>query len=327
MGHLALGLVLLAGTLAASSPPRRRDLDPLQEVALDMAPNSFDDQYRGCGRMMEEELEELNRSEFARNRVYAEAWTLAAAEWRNRQGHIPQPPALRPEHAVALLAYTLQEPLYREFNAAVREAGRSREKYLGAFCFKTLHFLLTEALRVLRDAQPRRCHRVYRGVRDIRFTAQQHQSVRFGRFTSTSLQNKTSQLFGQDTTFLVETCYGARISNFSSFPGEEEVLIPPFESFEVSDVARDGNRALIQLRSQDARSTYNCELVKGDAPAAGWGGTVGCRGGQPPARPPPPPAAPDSSSVTPPGRSVPRDPPRFGGLLLAAMALAAAGRP
>uniref|UniRef100_A0A8D0FM77 NAD(P)(+)--arginine ADP-ribosyltransferase n=1 Tax=Strix occidentalis caurina TaxID=311401 RepID=A0A8D0FM77_STROC len=173
------------------------------------------------------------------------------------------PPALRPEHAVALLAYTLQEPLYREFNAAVREAGRSREKYLGALC-------------VLHDAQPRRCHRVYRGVQGIRFTAQQHQSGRFGRFTSTSLQNKTShQLFGQDTTFLVETCYGARISNFSSFPGEEEVLVPPFESFEVTDVARDGNRALIQLRSQDARSTYNCELVKGDAPAAGWGGTVG----------------------------------------------------
>ncbi|CAM9602912.1 unnamed protein product, partial [Bubo scandiacus] len=47
MGHLVLGLVLLAGTLAASSPPRRRDLDLLQEVALDMAPNSFDDQYRG----------------------------------------------------------------------------------------------------------------------------------------------------------------------------------------------------------------------------------------------------------------------------------------
>ncbi|XP_074716734.1 erythroblast NAD(P)(+)--arginine ADP-ribosyltransferase-like [Strix uralensis] len=302
MGHLALGLVLLAGTLAASSPPRRRDLDPLQEVALDMAPNSFDDQYRGCGRMMEEELEELNRTEFTCNRVYAEAWTLAAAEWRNRQGHVPQPPALRPEHAVALLAYTLQEPLYREFNAAVREAGRSREKYLGAFCFKTLHFLLTEALRVLRDAQPRRCHRVYRGVQGIRFSAQQHQSVRFGHFTSTSLQNKTSQLFGQDTIFLVETCYGARISNFSSFPGEEEVLIPPFESFEVTDIARDGNRALIQLRSQDARSTYNCELVKEKR----------CQ---------------SRACVFSAGRSVPRDPPRFRGLLLAATALAVASRP
>uniref|UniRef100_A0A8C8AWR3 NAD(P)(+)--arginine ADP-ribosyltransferase n=1 Tax=Otus sunia TaxID=257818 RepID=A0A8C8AWR3_9STRI len=263
MGHLALGLVLLAGTLTASSTPRRRDLDPLQEVALDMAPNSFDDQYWGCSRMMQEELEELNRTEFARNSVYAEAWTRAAAEWQNRQGHVPQPPALRPEHAVALLAYTLQEPrLFQEFNAAVREAGRSREEYLGAFHFKTLHFLLTEALRVLRDAQPRRCHRVYRGVPDIRFTAQQHQPVRFGHFTSTSLQNKTTQLFGQDTIFSVETCYSACISNFSSFPGEEEVLIPPFEIFEVTNVTRDGNRAHIQLRSRDARSTYNCELVK-----------------------------------------------------------------
>uniref|UniRef100_A0A663M3K0 NAD(P)(+)--arginine ADP-ribosyltransferase n=1 Tax=Athene cunicularia TaxID=194338 RepID=A0A663M3K0_ATHCN len=257
MGHLALGLVLLAGTLAASSPPRQRDLDPLQEVALDMAPNSFDDQYRGCSHLMEEELEELNRTEIAINNIYAKAWTHAAAEWRIRQGHVPRPPALRPEHAVALLAYTTQEPLYREFNAAVREV---------------LHFLLTEALRVLREAQPRRCHRVYRGVPGICFSAQQHQSMRFGQFTSTSLQYNISQLFGQDTIFLVETCYGAHISNFSSFPGEEEVLIPPFKSFEVTDVAHHGNGALIQLRSRDARSTCNCELVKGDVPTARRGG-------------------------------------------------------
>ncbi|XP_074775687.1 GPI-linked NAD(P)(+)--arginine ADP-ribosyltransferase 1 isoform X2 [Athene noctua] len=302
MGHLALGLVLLAGTLAASSPPRRRDLGPLQEAALDMAPNSFDDQYRGCSRLMEEELEELNRTEIAINSVYAEAWTHAAAQWRTQQGHVPRPPALQPEHAVALLAYTTQEPLYREFNAAVREAGRSREKYLGAFHFKVLHFLLTEALRVLREAQPRRCHHVCRGVPGIRFSAQQHQSVRFGQFTSTSLQYGICQQFGQDTIFWVETCYGAHIRNFSFYPGEEEVLIPPFEIFEVTNVTHHGNGALIQLRSRDTRSTYNCELVKEKrcrSRACGFSA----------------------------GRSVPRDPPQFWGLLLAATALAATGGP
>ncbi|KAM9263422.1 GPI-linked NAD(P)(+)--arginine ADP-ribosyltransferase 1 [Cariama cristata] len=282
MEHLALGLVLLATTLAPGSPLRRRDLDPIKEVALDMAPTSFDDRYQGCSRMMEGELQELNRTEFANNSVYAEAWTLADAEWRSRRGRVPQPLPLRPEQAVALLAYTVEGPLYRAFNTAVREAGRSRREYLGAFHFKALHFLLTEALRALRDAQPRRCHCVYRGVQGIRFTARLHQSIRFGHFTSASLWNKSALPFGRDTFFLVETCYGVPIRDFSFYPEEEEVLIPPFERFEVTNITRDRDRAVIQLRSQDALSTYNCELVKGDIPAGRSlpaTGVPGTRGG------------------------------------------------
>ncbi|KAM6144693.1 LOW QUALITY PROTEIN: erythroblast NAD(P)(+)--arginine ADP-ribosyltransferase-like [Phoenicopterus ruber ruber] len=301
MEHLALGLVLLTGTLATSSPPHRRGLNPIKEVALDRAPSSFDDQYQGCSRLMEQELQELNRTEFANNSVYAKAWTLAAAEWQSRQGRVPQPRVLRPEQAVALLAYTMESPLYEAFNAAVREAGRSREEYLGAFHFKALHFLLTQALQAP-DAQRRRCHRVYRGVRGIHFTARHRQSIRFGRFTSTSLRKESTWPFGHDTFFSVETCYGVPIGVYSFYPEEEEVLIPPFESFEVTNITRDGDRALIQLRSQAASSTYNCELVKEKR----------CR---------------TQPCVFSAGRSVPGDPPHLWGLLLAATALAAAGGP
>ncbi|KAM6419825.1 GPI-linked NAD(P)(+)--arginine ADP-ribosyltransferase 1 [Pluvialis apricaria] len=302
MDRLVLGLVLLAVTLAAGNPLHRRDLDPIKEMALDKAPTSFDDQYRGCSRMMEEELEELNRTEFASNSVYAKAWTHATAEWRSRRGRVPQLPALRPEQAVALLAYTLHGPLYQAFNAAVREAGRSRREYLDAFHFKALHFLLSEALRTLRDAQPRRCHHVYRGIRGIRFTAQHRQSVRFGYFTSASLRKETTLPFGRDTFFSMETCYGVPIRDFSFFPEEEEVLIPPFESFEVINITHDGDSALIQLRSEAALSTYNCELVKEKR----------CK---------------NRPCVFSAGGSILGDPPRLWGLLLAATALAAAGGP
>ncbi|XP_054696660.1 erythroblast NAD(P)(+)--arginine ADP-ribosyltransferase-like isoform X2 [Grus americana] len=298
MEHLVLGLVLLSGTLAATSPRHQRDLDPVKKVALDMAPSSFDDQYQGCSRMMEEELEELNRTEFTNNRVYKEAWSQATAEWRRRWGRVPQRQAVRPDQQVALLAYTLQGPLHREFNAAVRVAGHSREEYLNTFHFKVLHFLLSEALRILRDTRPQKCHNVYRGV-DIRFTARQRQSIRFGQFTSTSLRNDSTQHFGQDTFFSVETCYGVLIRNFSFFPMEEEVLIPPFEIFEVTNVARNGDRAFIQLRSQGASSTYNCEWVKEKR----------CK---------------NQTCVFSAGRSVQGDPPRLWGFLLAAAALAAA---
>ncbi|XP_009638451.2 erythroblast NAD(P)(+)--arginine ADP-ribosyltransferase-like, partial [Egretta garzetta] len=242
----------------------------------------FDDQYRGCSHIMEEELEELNRTEFAKNRVYAQVWKFATAVWRSQGGHIPQVPELRWEHAVAIMAYTLEmpshNPMYKVFNAAVREAGRSREEYLNNFHFKVLHFLLTKARHALWDAQTRECHCVSRGVQGIRFIAQRHQSVRFGQFTSTSFCDKAAQEFGIDTTFRVQTCYGVPIRDFSAIPTEEEVLIPPFEVFNVTKVTHKGNRPIIHLRSKNTSSTYNCELAKGDVPGGRSLPTAGVQG-------------------------------------------------
>ncbi|NXK27671.1 NARE ribosyltransferase, partial [Arenaria interpres] len=258
MEHLGLGLVLLVRTLAAGNP---LFFQSIKEKVLDMAPTSFDDQYQGCIRMMEEELVELNRTEFAKNSVYAQYWTEAAAEWREREDLVHKPSALRTEHAVALMAYTLQERLYKEFNAAVREAGRSLREYLDSFHFKVLHFLVIQALRILH--KPQTCFNVFRGVRGTRFTARHHDLVRFGQFASTSLNKEEAKEFGQDTFFLVNTCYGVPVEKFSAFPGEEEVLIPPFEKFEVTSITQVGKSTRIQLNSSGTFSNYNCEWVKG----------------------------------------------------------------
>ncbi|NXD73790.1 NARE ribosyltransferase, partial [Eolophus roseicapillus] len=257
MERLVLGLVLLAGTPAAGNP-----LYPssIKEVAMDMAPYSFDDQYEGCSHLMEQELPELNRTEFSTNSIYAETWTRAAKLWG--QQLMTQRPGLRLEHEVALLAYTIEGPLYSAFNAAVREAGRSRHRYLHGFDFKVLHFLLSQAVSTLRGAGTHGgCHRAYRSVHDVLFTAQRGQSVRFGHFTSTSLYNSSS--FGSDTFYVVETCCGVLIRDFSLYPAEEEILIPPSEVFQVTSFIHTGHSSLIQLRSQGTNSTYNCELVKG----------------------------------------------------------------
>ncbi|NXS98221.1 NARE ribosyltransferase, partial [Jacana jacana] len=302
MEHLVLGLVLVAGTLATGNPLQQQNQRAIEEKVLDMAPSTFDDQYRGCSRMMEEELGELNRTEFNNNRVYAEAWTQAAAEWRNRGGRVPQAPSLGTEQAVAILAYTMHGRLFQTFNAAVREAGRSRREYLDKFHFKVLHFLLTQALSNLKRAQPHRCHHVYRGVLGIRFTARRQDLVRFGQFTSTSLQNKSALDFGQDTFFSVYTCYGVPIRDFSLYPNEDEVLIPPYETFEVTNVTRHGDRACIHLHSRDAFSNYSCEWLKEKR----------CQ---------------DTPCDIRAGSSIVGDTPLLWGLLLAATALAAMGGP
>nr|XP_021507701.1 GPI-linked NAD(P)(+)--arginine ADP-ribosyltransferase 1 isoform X2 [Meriones unguiculatus] len=246
-----------------------------QEAPLDMAAASFDDQYAGCAADMTAALPDLNHSEFQANKVYADGWALANSQWQERRAWgsswglsptplPPPPPGFRDEHGVALLAYTANSPLHREFNAAVREAGRSRAHYLHHFSFKTLHFLLTEALDLLGSQGSRGCRQVFRGVHGLRFRpAGPGTTVRLGGFASASLKNVAAQQFGKDTFFGIWTCLGVPIRGYSFFPEEEEVLIPPFETFQVVNASRPAQGpARIYLRALGKRSTYNCEYIK-----------------------------------------------------------------
>ncbi|XP_037985900.1 NAD(P)(+)--arginine ADP-ribosyltransferase 2-like [Motacilla alba alba] len=247
MALLAHSLALLAMTVATVA---------IKVVPLDMARDSFDDQYRGCGPAMIAALPSLYSFEYQKNPRFANGWVKAEAEWHKRGS--PVSPLASQWQAVALLAYTSQH-VYMEFNAAVRAAGRSLQEYRNNFHFKMLHFLLTDALVTLRHAQKTKCHHVFRGVRDIRFQARRGQRVRFGQFTSTSSRKEVALHFGKDTIFEVHTCHGVDIQQFSMYPGEEEVLIPPFETFEVTKVTQNGRRTWISLRSAGTFSKYNCE--------------------------------------------------------------------
>ncbi|XP_027562400.1 erythroblast NAD(P)(+)--arginine ADP-ribosyltransferase-like, partial [Neopelma chrysocephalum] len=226
-------LVLLATTLATGIPPRWPDLNStLREIQLSMAPNSFDDQYLRCRIKMAKALRRLNRTEFATNSDYAEAWGKATIKWHSRKSVASQ---LQQEQAIALMAYSMEEGLYSEFNKAVRSAGRSRQEYLRNFPFKVVHFLLTEAVDNLREAPSHpRCLDVFRGTEGIRFLTEPGRIIRFGQFASSSLLKNVSEHYGTDTFFEVHTCRGANIRNFSHYPHEEEVLIPPYETFNVT---------------------------------------------------------------------------------------------
>ncbi|XP_031981541.1 GPI-linked NAD(P)(+)--arginine ADP-ribosyltransferase 1-like [Corvus moneduloides] len=289
--------MLLAMTAMATLTTATTATPPV--VPLDMAPDAFDDQYRGCGRAMTAALPALNRSELQRSGHFAEGWALAAAEWRVRTSPGSPRSPLSPAQATALLAYTAPLPLHRTSNAAVRAAGRSRREYRDEFHFKALHFLLTDALAALRAAGGPRCRRAFRGVRGVRFEARPGRTVRFGHFASASLRNESARSFGTAAAFQVDTCRGAAIREFSFFPHEDEVLIPPFETFEVTGVTRGERGTRIRLRSAGTHSNYNCEWLReqrcGDRPC-----------------------------VFDAGGSVPRDPPHLEGLLLATVALAVA---
>ncbi|NXR63250.1 NRT2 ribosyltransferase, partial [Rhadina sibilatrix] len=204
-------------------------------------------------------------SDFLRNSQFENQWSNATKEWESKKR---EPAPLSLEQAIALMAYTTNVTgLYRAFNRAVREAGSSGSKYREEFHFKSLHFLLTRALQRL--SGPKDCLKVFRGVRGVQFTAKKGDEIRFGQFTSTSLSRKVAQGYGKDTMFTVRTCHGRDIQGFSYHKSEQEVLIPPFEVFEVIEV--DKEKKEIELSSTRNFSNHECQWLKGDTVGTAWG--------------------------------------------------------
>ncbi|XP_072211331.1 NAD(P)(+)--arginine ADP-ribosyltransferase 1-like [Excalfactoria chinensis] len=274
MELLALCWVLLAGTLlsmsATSSAMCQGDLGPTT-VRMDMAPQSFDDQYKGCENKMKAVLPKVGRMEIAKNKLFAAIWMKASAKWQQLCSHPSTCPHLTREQAIAVLAYSAAGGMYKQFNAATRQGRRSHQHYIKSYHFKMLHFFLTQAVQALRRSGPKKCYHVYRGVRGIHFTAKIGTKVRFGHFTSTSRQKAPTKIFGNDTFFEVKTCYGVPIKKVSFSPSLDEVLVPPYEVFKVTKITRINGRPQIQLRSRGTKSFHNCELVKSLGGQWGWG--------------------------------------------------------
>ncbi|XP_064559306.1 erythroblast NAD(P)(+)--arginine ADP-ribosyltransferase-like [Zonotrichia leucophrys gambelii] len=248
MAPLAQILALLAMAMATTA---------LDVFRLDMAPDSFDDQYRDCGPAMKAALPALNSSEFEQNKEFAEVWVKAAAEWQRRG---PPESPLSPEQATAIMAFTMTDP--RTFNDALRVVGHSRQEYRDNFHFKTLHFLLTDALATLRDAQKGQCRDAFLKVCDTRFEAQRGDTIRSGLFVPMFLSKPTGECPGE-TMLEVHTCHGVEIQFFSEYPEPEIMLIPPFETFKVTQYIQQGDKTQIQLQSTGTYSKYNCEWLRG----------------------------------------------------------------
>nr|XP_005497116.2 erythroblast NAD(P)(+)--arginine ADP-ribosyltransferase-like [Zonotrichia albicollis] len=250
MASLAQTLTLLAMAVVITADEVKH---------LDMAPDSFDDQYRGCGPAMKAALPALNCTEFHLNHLFAQIWAKAAANWWSRGSPMTW---LTPDQATAIMAFTMDD-LDRIFNDAVHVAGRSTQQYRDNFHFKTLHFLLIDAIATLRGSLPWDCYDMFQQVCGVRFEAQRGDTIRFGQFMGMLVRKPTAECSGKETVFHVHTCQGVDISFFSVHPSKDWALIPPFETFEVTEVTRVGDKAEIHLRSTGTFSKYNCELLQG----------------------------------------------------------------
>ncbi|XP_044872508.1 erythroblast NAD(P)(+)--arginine ADP-ribosyltransferase-like [Mauremys mutica] len=224
---------------------------------LTLASNSLDDIYRGCVKAMKRCLPSLLEEELEENQLFREAWDQAKEMWMQMENQTIFPKTLRALYSVAVLAYTLEEPsLYESFNVATRTAWKSPQAY-ASFAFKSLHFLLTQAAKKLGTKEPS-CAKVYRGTK-VKFSIEG--LFRFGQFTSTSEKRQKAEEFGRTTFFVLLSCQGFPVGNLSRFPGEEEMVVPPYEMFRVTGVKETPRKKMVHAKSVGVCSNHNCAYL------------------------------------------------------------------
>ncbi|XP_066109307.1 ecto-ADP-ribosyltransferase 4 isoform X1 [Saccopteryx bilineata] len=232
------------------------------KINFDLAPDSFDDQYQGCSQQVMEELSQGDyiAEELEAHRSYLRVWNNAHFTWLNRAKALPTDMTII--HAVAILVYTLNSDVRSNFTRAMASAARSPWQYKHSFPFKYLHYYLTSAIQLLRKGVAMKngslCYEVHHEA-DFYLKAYKGATFRFGQFLPTSLLRKQGQKFGNQTLFTIYTCLGAPVEDFSL---KKEVLVPPYELFEVVNMSYHPSKNWMQLRSTGNQSTYNCQLLK-----------------------------------------------------------------
>ncbi|XP_077086689.1 NAD(P)(+)--arginine ADP-ribosyltransferase 2-like, partial [Siphateles boraxobius] len=227
---------------------------------LDMAPDSVDDQYDGCREKMANLVktkylkEEINKSP-----EFNDTWHDGEINAKNPQDNLEQ------IHSVAIYVYSNNNSnVFRKFNNAIRsEKQQYKER---TFTWYSLHFLVTDAIQILKKKQ-NKCYTTYRGT-TVEFDKNvRNKEVRFGSFTSSSLDRKVANDFGPKSCFEIETCEGANVIKYSKYPDQKEVLIPPYEKFKVIDVKTKGQEGawcdtVFKLNSTGKISYLNCGVDK-----------------------------------------------------------------
>ncbi|MED6232807.1 hypothetical protein ATANTOWER_002676 [Ataeniobius toweri] len=222
-----------------------------------MAEDSVDDMYFGCENKMKQILNQRFSGE-----LQSQNWNCNPISfWKKLQLFFKIFDRLTNDHIKAICIYT-GNSVYKEFNQQVRENGTNYGK---SFQFHRLHFLLTSALQVIKSSEG--CQTTYRRT-NVKFIGNVNDRIRLGSFASSSKKSDQKK-FGSRTCFKINTCYGAYVKDYSIYPNEEEVLIPPYEMFTVQEVKgkdqvkdlEDCEKVFV-LESAGVQSKLNCRLAQ-----------------------------------------------------------------
>ncbi|XP_067227352.1 ecto-ADP-ribosyltransferase 5-like [Chanodichthys erythropterus] len=231
-----------------------------QMFTLDFSNNSVDDQYIGCRKDMMNLVEkEYLMKEINNSPEFNEAWQKGVKNATKPENN------LKENHSIAMYVYTLHVPkLYSVLNFAVHDGMQNYTDK--TFEWYSLHFLLTEAIQILKETQ-KACYNVtYRGTNFTFGKNVLNTEIRFGTFASSTLNRTIANDFGSASCFEIRTCEGANLTKYSRFLHQKEVLIPPYETFNVTAVKTRAVQpdlwcdTVFVLNSTGKRSHMNCAL-------------------------------------------------------------------
>ncbi|XP_061535738.1 ecto-ADP-ribosyltransferase 5 [Phycodurus eques] len=216
---------------------------------LDMAPDAVDNLYEGC---REDTLAKLIRSDVLRQELSQDVGFQAA--WSDKCSTLL--PGGVKEHTAALLAYANGDRGFKEaFNDAVETMGVNASTYEDRFHYKSLHFLLTDAMSLVR---PKTCKNVYR-VSETHYEAEKGARVRFGRFTTVQSDVSMKEDVEGGVYFNITTCFFVSLEGFCGLM-EDYAILSPAEEYTVEDVKQgpDGDYTEIILKHSKLKANHDC---------------------------------------------------------------------
>ncbi|XP_071024672.1 T-cell ecto-ADP-ribosyltransferase 2-like isoform X3 [Oncorhynchus clarkii lewisi] len=231
-----------------------------QAKVMDMVPNAVDDQYTHCREQMLKKVVEggLLEEELKGSLEYRDVWGAKQCT-KLIPGGVKQ-------HTDALVAYGHGGNVFRNmFNQAVETQGGNVTVYNGNFQFKSLHFLLMDAMRLLKTEN---CQTVFRGS-SKEYEAQVGSEVRFGRFTTTKAKRSDAEESASDNGILFNmiSCTVVNIDEYTCFSDSIDQLISPAEVFRVAEVKNVRNKdheyreiVLTSSRTHSIDSIRDCYL-------------------------------------------------------------------
>ncbi|KAI1887600.1 hypothetical protein AGOR_G00191970 [Albula goreensis] len=225
----------------------------VDSVKMDMSPSAVDDQFLKCrDGMLQKVLGGLLQQELRANSKFQKAWDKTVCDSSIPNGTV--------QHTKALAMYTHEvKEFSTEFDTAVQSQGGNASSYEG-FPFKALHFLLTDALRLLGG---KGCGTVCHHSRN-KYEVSEGAEVRFGRFIAVTSSCDDSETHDGGTLFEITSCTAVQVDNHACDPEEVDMLIQPFEVFKVLDVADNKIDKYRRIRLNHTRtesySNHDCYL-------------------------------------------------------------------
>lgn len=233
------------------------DVSARNKKLLVSSSDVVDDLYSGCRQQAMKRfiLSDLLKQELNVSAAFSHSWV-------SNSKCAALIPGGKQAHTTALSAYAFGDPEFLEtFDNAVETMGVNVSTYENRFHFKALHFLLMDAMTLLK---PTKCQTVFFLYEDS-YIPKKGSIVRFGSFTlalSTFQTLKKLEDLEGLVVLNITSCFFVNVEEYICMKEREQVLLSPAEEFMVETVNKidddDTQYTEIVLKSSQLNSTHNC---------------------------------------------------------------------